>query len=268
MASQPQFDVDGDLVTIKVDGVAQSAVNTADATRLEFAYAERMADYLDVIESPGLRYRVIHVGGAGMSLARYVAATRPTSPQIVLEPDEALTELVRLHLPLPARSGIKVRPIDGRAGIAAMHDGFARVVLIDAFDGASVPAALVSKEFFADVKRVLVADGLVLMNLIDQRPFDWARRVVAGLVDLFEHVSVGAQPPVLNRPVFGNLVVGASDAPIPLAELRRASARAIWPHRILAGAELTRFLGGARPFSDADAVASPVAGSDGKLRFT
>jgi hypothetical protein len=32
---------------------------------------------------------VTHVGGAGLTLARYVQHTRPGSPQIVLEPDTA-----------------------------------------------------------------------------------------------------------------------------------------------------------------------------------
>lgn len=265
--TSPEFVVDGDLVIIKVDGVAQSAINTADPTQLDFIYTERIADYLDAIDAPGVRYRVVHVGGAGMMLARYVAATRPTSPQIVLEPDEQLTELVRMHVPLPERSGIKVRPRDGRTGLAEMPDNYARVVIVDAFDGASVPADLISLEFLAEASRVLESDGLLLMNLIDQRPFDWARRVIAGFTEVFEHFSVGTQPTVFNRPLFGNLVAAGCNAELPIDALRHASACAIWPHRILADGEVIKFVAGARPFTDADAVRSPVAGPSGKLRF-
>ncbi|MBD5063804.1 spermidine synthase, partial [Xanthomonas citri pv. citri] len=81
-----------------------------------------------------------------MCLARYVAATRPTSPQIVCEPDAELTAEVRLKAPLPVRSGIKVRPVDGRSGVAAMREDFADVVILDAFDGARVPGDLVTVE--------------------------------------------------------------------------------------------------------------------------
>src|SRR6185503_8246339 len=53
-----------------------------------------------------------------MTLPRYLAATRPQSAQVVFEPDVTLTDFVRIHLPLPRRSGIKVRAVDGLSGIA------------------------------------------------------------------------------------------------------------------------------------------------------
>mgnify|MGYP000060617753 CR=1 FL=1 len=123
-----------------MDGVAQSWLDPDDPTHLEFGYMLRMADYLDAARPRGERMRVIHVGGAAMTMARYVAARRPTSPQIVLEPNQALTEMVRCELPLPAKSGIKVRAVDGRSGIAAMPNHYAQVVIVDAFADAQVPA--------------------------------------------------------------------------------------------------------------------------------
>lgn len=110
---------------LQVDGTDQSYVDLDDPTRLEFDYVERIADVVDLAGPPGQRLRVIHVGGAGLTVARYVAATRPTSAQIVLEPDAELTHFVRQHLPLPRQSGIKVRDVDGRAGIADLVDEYA-----------------------------------------------------------------------------------------------------------------------------------------------
>ena len=77
--------------TVRVGDTDQSWVDPGDPTRLEFDYMQRIGDVLDTIAPAGERMRVVHVGGAGMSLARYVAATRPTSAQIVLEPDAELT---------------------------------------------------------------------------------------------------------------------------------------------------------------------------------
>ena len=54
----------------------------------------------------------------------------------------------------PTRSGIKVRGTDGRRGIADLRDGYADLVIIDAFVGARVPAELTTTEFFADARRV------------------------------------------------------------------------------------------------------------------
>jgi len=59
---------------------------------------QRLVDVLDSVAEGGQRLRVIRVGGAAMTLPRYVAATRPSSAQIVLEPDIELTAFVRRHL--------------------------------------------------------------------------------------------------------------------------------------------------------------------------
>lgn len=240
-----------------MDGVAQSWCDPDDPTRLEFGYMLRMADFLDAAAPPGERMRVVHIGGAVMTMARYVAARRPTSPQIVLEPNERLTEMVRRELPLPTRSGIKVRPIDGRAGLAEMPDDYARVVILDAFDDAQVPAELISTEFFAEVDRVLDVDGLLLANLIDITPLDWSRRVLAGLAERFEHRALSAESATLKGRRHGNLVVAASHQPLDLDTIVRRAAGSAFPFRVLSGEALDQFTGAAEPFTDLDALPSP-----------
>jgi len=95
---------------VRVDGTDQSFVDPADPLRLEFDYVQRIAEVIDTMAPKGERIRVIHIGGAGMTLPRYVAATRPTSAQTVFEPDEALTEQIRATIPLPsARASRYVR---------------------------------------------------------------------------------------------------------------------------------------------------------------
>ena len=90
---------------LRVDGADQSHVDLDDPTRLDFDYVRRMGDVLDAWQPAGEPLRVVHVGGAGMTLPRYVAATRPRSSQIVLEPAEAITELVRGSSHSPAAAG-------------------------------------------------------------------------------------------------------------------------------------------------------------------
>ena len=96
----------------------QSAVDLDDPTHLVFDYMRRIGDLIDAIQpaSPA-PIRALHVGGAAMSIPRYVAATRPRSAQIVLEPDEILIAQVRVEAPCRGHSGIKVRATDGAAGI-------------------------------------------------------------------------------------------------------------------------------------------------------
>lgn len=242
---------------VRIGTTDQSHVDPERPTLLEFDYMQRMAEAIDAYGEPGERIRVVHIGGAGMSLARYVAATRPTSAQIVLEPDVALTQEVREKAPLPRQSGIKVRPVDGRAGIAAMPADYADIVILDAFAGARVPAELTTLEFFADVRRILVEGGLFLANVTDAGTLDWARRAAAGVAATWPYAAVSAEPSTWRGRRFGNVLLYGSSVPVPTRLLARAAAGAVFAYRIVDGPDLVAWLSGARPFTDADAQASP-----------
>lgn len=247
-------------------GVAQSWCDLEDPTRLEFGYMLRLADFVDAAAPRGQRMRVIHLGGAAMTMARYIATRRPTSPQIVCEPNEELTELVRRRLPLPAHSGIKVRPQDGRSGIAQMPADYAQVIIVDAFAEAQVPAELVSVEFFADCFSVLHPDGILLTNLIDIHPLGWSRRVLAGQATQAAHLALVAESATLKGRRHGNLVIAASRVPLPIDQVIRRAAGSAFPYRVVHGSALTQFVGQAVPFTDADAEPSPVV-ERGLLHF-
>ena len=244
------------------DGADQSWLDPDDPTRLEFDYMQRISWLIDAWAAKaglgeGARMRVVHIGGAGMTLARWVAATRPTSAQTVLEPDTAITAAVRELAPLGAHSGIKVRAVDGRTGVAAMPDAYADVVVLDAFDNRQVPASLVSGEFMADARRVLTPGGLLAVNLIDAHPHDWSKRVVATVGKVFNATGLLAEPSALKAHRVTNLVIGASTSPLPADALTRRAAGASFPCTFMHGGTLTRWLGGAKPFTDADAAPSP-----------
>ncbi|MEN0072717.1 MAG: fused MFS/spermidine synthase, partial [Propionicimonas sp.] len=203
------------------------------------------------------RIRVVHLGGGGLSLPRYVEAVRPQTAQIVLEPDSDLVAAVRSRLPLPRRSGIKIRETDGRSGLARMPDDYAEAVIVDAFAGAVVPAELATAEFFGDVSRVLRADGVLVMNLGDRAPFGWGRRCLAAIAAAFARVGVIAEVPVWKGRRYGNLVAVAADRPLPLSQLERDLARAGFPYRLLADGSLAGWIEAAVPFTDADSRPSP-----------
>lgn len=56
---------------------------------------------------------------------------------------------------------------------------------------------------------------------------------------------------------FGNAVIVASQTELDTAALSRRTASDAFPARVEHGASLARFTGGARPVTDAEAVASP-----------
>ena len=198
-----------DTFLVRMSGMDQSHVDLADPTRLLFDYVRRIGDVIDASGPMGDPLRVLHIGGAALTLPRYVAATRPRSAQVVLEPDVGLIDQVRVRLPLPPRSGIKIRPVDGRTGIAAIRDQSQDMVILDAFAEGRLPADLTTADFFVAVRRVLVPDGRLVANLVDAAPFRHARRVLAGIRTTLPEVVVTAESATLRGRRQGNLVVVA-----------------------------------------------------------
>jgi len=225
-------------VSLLVEGTPQSHVDLNDPEHLAFEYVQHLAALIDLLPAGALA--VTHVGGAAMTLPRYVNATRPGSPQIVLEPDTALTELVRRELPLPRRHRIRVRPIGGLDGVRALADAGADVVVVDAYSGGRVPAELTTREFLSDIARVVRPSGCALLNLADEPGLSYVGRVLAGLRCAFNDVAVVAAQEVLKGRRFGNVVVAASREPLGVAAMRRRAAGMPFPTAVWHGEQLAR----------------------------
>jgi spermidine synthase len=249
-------DRDGSWLLL-VDDTPQSHVDLDDPTHLEFEYVRRMGHVLDLAAPAGEPLDVVHLGGGALTLPRYVAATRRGSRQRVVEIDEPLTELVRAHLPLPRDARIRVRAADAREALATMHAQSADVVVSDVFSGARTPAHLTTVEYAAEVHRVLRRGGVLAANVADGPPLAFARAQVATLRAVFAHVCLIAEPGTFRGRRFGNLVAVASDAPLPAPDLVRRCAGDPMPARVVAGEDLDRFAGNARPVTDAEAQPSP-----------
>ena len=134
----PEVVVDSDDpqgFTMVVGGVPSSYVHLGDPLRLDFEYVRWAGDLLDVLRPAGEPLHTVHIGGAGCTLPRYVAATRPRSRQVVLENDPAVIELARARFGYSRRSGFRLREADGLAGLATVEDGSFDVVVRDAFAG-------------------------------------------------------------------------------------------------------------------------------------
>ncbi|MGD9485307.1 fused MFS/spermidine synthase [Streptomyces sp. TRM70308] len=243
--------------TLTVDGAPQSHVDLDDPTHLDFAYQRRLGHLVDAVAAPGAPLRVLHLGGGALTLARYVAATRPRSAQQVVEVDTALTAFVRRTLPWEAGRGVRVRGADARAGLARVADAWADLVVADVFSGARTPAHLGTVEFLTDVRRVLRPGGVYAANLTDGPPLTHLRAQVATALAVFDAACVTAEPALWRGRRFGNAVLCAADGPLPVAELTRRAAADPHPGRLAHGRELADFTGGARPVTDAAATASP-----------
>jgi spermidine synthase len=249
-------DRDGGWV-LCVGGVPQSYVDLSDPTYLDFEYMRMMGDVVDCIAEDGVALDAVHIGGAGCTLPRYIAATRPGSRQVVFEPDRPLVDLVRERLPLKGVPGLKIRITDGRSGMAGVADEADDLVVMDAFAEASMPVELATREFTLEAGRVLRPGGVYLMNVADGFRLKYVRRVVATVRSVFRYVLLLGEPGVLRGRRFGNLIVVASRAPLPVPPLARRAAIGPFPFRLVAGDELGGFCAGSPPIHDGDEVEVP-----------
>ncbi|MFF6980739.1 fused MFS/spermidine synthase [Streptomyces sp. NPDC008343] len=244
--------------TLLLDGAPQSHVDLEDPAYLSFEYQRRLGHVIDLVAPPGKPVQAVHLGGGALTLARYVAATRPRSTQQVVERDSALVQLVRRELPLDPNARIRVRSVDARDGLAKVPDGWADLVIADVFSGARTPAHLTSTEFLDDVRRALRPGGVYTANLADGPPLAHLRGQIATAAARFAECALVADPTVLRGKRFGNAVLVAADRPLPVAELTRLAASDPHPGRVEHGRSLTDFSGGAVAVTDAAAVASPA----------
>lgn len=246
---------------LDVDGTPQSHVDLDDPSHLHFEYVARMAAVVDRLRLPGQPLTAVHLGAGALTLPRYIEHTRPGSRQQVIELEPALIGLVREQLPLPRGAQIRVRIGDAREvaeRLPAGLTGAADLVVSDVFAGARTPAHVTSVEYYGILARLLAPDGVLLVNVADGAGLAFARRQVATVARVLEHVIVLAEVQTLKGRRFGNLVIAASGAPLPTEWLPRLMAAGPHPAKVAQGAEIEEFIRGARVSTDADATDSPA----------
>lgn len=252
-------------VTVVVDGHPQSYVDLSDPGLLVFEYVAQIAAVIETM-APG-PLRVTHVGGAGLTLPRWVASRRPGSPQIVLEPDAQLTDAVRRELPLPRGHRIRVRPQRGREGLAGLAGASADVVIVDAYAEGRVPGDLATVEAWAEVARVLAPRGMALANFADEPGAAYAHRVAASARAGLGPVALIGTLDVLKGRRFGNVVLVSGHVAPDDSALARAVAALSPPSGYWPPGEVTRRGGGAIPWRDGQHAVGPPPPEPGTWRL-
>lgn len=246
-------------------GTPQSHVDLDDPTYLEFEYVRRLGHAIDLSAPAGEPLRALHLGGGALTLARYIAATRPGSGQQAVEIDGALVEFVRRELPLARNARVRLRTGDARDVLARVPENAFDLTVTDVFESSRIPAHFTSLEYVELSARALRPGGVHAANLADGGPkagLRFAQSQVANAREVFEHVLLIADPGVLRGRRFGNLILLASDSELPVAGITRRTASDPFPGRVVFGEELTALVGGAKPVRDADAVRSPEQPGD------
>jgi spermidine synthase len=252
--------------TLRLDTLPHSYVDLDDPTYLQYSYIRAFASVVDAVRAPGEPVSALHLGGGGLTFPRYLSATRAGSDNLVLEIDEGVVNLDVARLGLQLGGGIGVQVQDARVGLAEHPARRRDLVVGDAFGGVAVPWHLTTRETVADIRRVLRPDGVYMVNVIDYPPLGFARAEVATVAEAFDHVVVVARPPVLNGRDGDNLVIVASDRPLPEEAIRTQLQRRAPELGLLAGrSAVASFAGDARVLTDdfapVDQLVTTYAGS-------
>jgi spermidine synthase len=212
---------DGSERLLRMDTLRHAYVDLDDPTALEFAYTRLLGDVVAAIDPASAPIAALHIGGGGFTLPRYIEATRPGSTNRVLELDPLVLQVAREELGLVTTDDLTVVIGDGRLSLADEPSGRYDLVIGDAFAGPAVPWHLTTTEFVSEVQRVLRPGGIYAANIIDYPPLELARAQLATFAEVFEHVGVFGPASRVDGTSGGNVILLASDEPLPEAALAR-----------------------------------------------
>lgn len=241
---------------LKVNGVPSSHIDLDDPGYLDFEYMRWMEPVFTIgfpteeFDGRTRKLRVLHLGGGGCSMARWVAATYENARQVVVELDAKLAELVRTRFDVPRAPLVRLRVGDAGQVLPTLSDDSRDIIIRDVFAGSITPRELTTVGYAQEAQRVLDQGGVYLLNCGDSADLAGARAEAATLLSVFSHVAMIADAPMLKGRRYGNIVFLASDEPLTLgASFERNLRIAPLPAQLVAGAGVTKFAAGATPIN-------------------
>ncbi|MEZ6142892.1 MAG: fused MFS/spermidine synthase [Zavarzinella sp.] len=154
---------------MSLDQLIHSFVNVEDPDYLGYEHEMIQAEFIHQARVASKEpARTLVIGGGGYTFPRYVNSTMPEVLQDVVEIDPGVTEAAHVAMGYPRDTRAKSYHMDGRQFIRERAPaGHYDVVIQDAVNDLSVPYHLMTKEYFAHVKKSLKQDGVFLLTLID-----------------------------------------------------------------------------------------------------
>lgn len=216
-----------------IDGLSHGYVDLDDPAHLELDYIARIGAALETLVPRGAEAAVLHLGGGAFSLPRFLASTRPSVTQVVVERSAAVVKLAEQHLRLRRSPRLEVVTADAAVAIDRFDDARFDLVIGDAFIGTDTPPAMATPTFALDVHRVLRPGGRYLLNVVDQPPWPFAAQQSQILRGRFAEVLAFGGREVVRGKHSGNLLLLASDAPLPEDALARALAGGAHPAELV-----------------------------------
>lgn len=250
--SRLEIQREGDLVTLYVDGVESSAIDINDPHHLEFEYMQHIRIVLNAAFPVPEPLRILHLGAAACALPRALNADRPGSKQLAIELDSELSTLAREWFDLPASPALRIRAEDGRTTLDT-NKGSWNAIIRDAFRQGRIPAQLATIEAHQNAARLLADGGVYLLNVAGEAGLVPVYREIRALKLSFGHIFAIADPAIMKNRRFGNVIIVASQRPLPRDIIERQVRKLPLPTIVVDGKKLDEAAKSVKAMTDADA---------------
>jgi spermidine synthase len=205
----------------------QSAMALADPHRLELAYTRAMLAALPFLSDEPRRVLLVGLGGG--SLAKFLWRYLPQCRIDAVERRDAVARIAQGWFGLPADERLTVRIADGADYVveAARRDDAYDLILLDAYDGVGMAAAMLNPAFLDRCAALLSPGGACAANLWGNN-----RPLLEHALDTLRQSFAGTmlRLPVPGR---GNVIGLAFPEPAPRPDWRKLQSRADSLERVL-----------------------------------
>lgn len=157
------------------DKLVHSEILMGDISQLRYAYEQIMAAVTHRFSKGRDKPSFLVIGGGGYVLPRYLEKFWPGSNIDVVEIDPGVTEAAIKAFGLEPTTTINTIPLDGRTYINELIERKSRgeevksydFIYEDALNDYAVPYQLTTRQFNEKIARLLTAEGIYMVELID-----------------------------------------------------------------------------------------------------
>ena len=156
------------LESLVLDHLVHSYTDLSDPLYLEYEYIRIYEEMVRWQSSKRKSSKVLFLGGGGYTFPRFIEAKYPKTEIEVVEIDPQIIRVSEEYLGISKKTKIRSINEDGRWFVMNCKEKESYDFIFgDAFNDLSIPYHLTTKEFAAQLKRLLKPNGLLLANVID-----------------------------------------------------------------------------------------------------
>ncbi|HEX8618305.1 MAG TPA: fused MFS/spermidine synthase, partial [Thermoanaerobaculia bacterium] len=159
-------DTGAPMHALHLDHLVHSYADLDDPSHLEYGYLRTFNDVIGWTAQQRPVLRLLFIGGGGYTLPRLVDSLYPTAQVDVVEIDPAVTRVARRFFGIERDAAIRTVNEDARWFSMGANEPY-DVIFIDAFNDLSVPYHLTTREFTAQLRKLLAPNGAIAVNVID-----------------------------------------------------------------------------------------------------